>query len=84
METTKERWCEAEVNRVAGEIALKSPKPDVVKAESVFRARARRCAQAAGEVVGTPRFHEPRAALARSGQERRGARTACSGVRLVH
>src|SRR6516164_7176242 len=27
METTKERWCEAEVNRVAGEIALKSLEP---------------------------------------------------------
>ena len=27
IETTKERWCEAEVNRIAGEIALKSPEP---------------------------------------------------------
>ena len=26
-ETTKERWSEAEVNRVAGEIAVKSSKP---------------------------------------------------------
>ena len=36
METTKERWCESEVYRVAGEIALKSPEPDVAKAESYF------------------------------------------------
>ena len=36
METTKERWCEAEVNRIAGEIALKSPEPDAAKAEAYF------------------------------------------------
>jgi predicted ATPase len=36
METTKERLCDAEVNRVAGEIALKSPEPDAVKAEAYF------------------------------------------------
>jgi predicted ATPase len=36
VETTGERWCEAEVNRVAGEIALKSREMDVVKAEAYF------------------------------------------------
>ena len=36
METTKERWCEAEVNRLTGEIALKSPEPDAAKTESYF------------------------------------------------
>ncbi len=36
VETTKERWCEAEVHRVAGEIALKSPEPDAAKAEAYF------------------------------------------------
>ena len=36
IETTKERWYEAEVNRVAGEIALKAPKPDAAKAEAYF------------------------------------------------
>jgi predicted ATPase len=36
IETTKERWCEAEVNRVAGEIALMSPEPDAAKAEAYF------------------------------------------------
>ena len=34
--TTKERWCEAEVHRVAGEIALRSPEPDAVKAQRHF------------------------------------------------
>ena len=34
--TTKERWCEAEVNRTAGEITLLSPEPDAAKAEAYF------------------------------------------------
>jgi predicted ATPase len=36
VDTTKERWWEAEVHRIAGEIALKSPEPDEVKAEAYF------------------------------------------------
>jgi predicted ATPase len=36
VETTKERWWEADVHRIAGEIALLSPKPDAVKAEAYF------------------------------------------------
>ena len=35
----KVRWCEADVNRIAGEITLKSPQPDAVKAEA-YLARA--------------------------------------------
>jgi predicted ATPase len=36
IETTKERWWEAEVNRVAGEIVIKAPRPDAAKAETFF------------------------------------------------
>ena len=36
VETTKERWAEAEVHRIAGEITLHSPKPDALKAEAYF------------------------------------------------
>ena len=36
MEKTKEKWCEAEVYRMAGEVALKSPEPDPAKAETYF------------------------------------------------
>jgi predicted ATPase len=35
-ETTKEKFCEAEIHRTAGEIALMSPAPDVAKAEAYF------------------------------------------------
>jgi predicted ATPase len=44
IETTKESWFQAEVHRVAGEIALK-PSPDAAKAEAYF-ARALSVARA--------------------------------------
>jgi class 3 adenylate cyclase/predicted ATPase len=36
IETTKERWFEAETNRIAGEIALRSPAPHATKAQEHF------------------------------------------------
>jgi predicted ATPase len=36
VEATKETWFEAEVNRIAGEIALMSPEPNAAKAEAYF------------------------------------------------
>jgi class 3 adenylate cyclase/predicted ATPase len=36
IETSKERWWQAEVNRAAGEVALKLPEPDAQKAERYF------------------------------------------------
>ena len=36
VETTKERWCEAEINRIAGEITLMSPEPEAAKAQAYF------------------------------------------------
>ena len=44
VETTKENWYEAEVNRVAGEVALKLPEPDAAKAEA-YSQRALRLAR---------------------------------------
>jgi predicted ATPase len=37
IDTTKERWSEAEVNRIAGEIALLSPERDAAKAEEYLK-----------------------------------------------
>jgi predicted ATPase len=42
---SKERWHEAEIHRIAGEIALKSPERDEAKAEDYF-ARAQSMARA--------------------------------------
>jgi predicted ATPase len=36
IERTMERWCEADVHRIAGEIALKSLAPNPEKAEAYF------------------------------------------------
>jgi predicted ATPase len=36
VETTNERLWEADIRRIAGEIALKSPQPDAAKAEAYF------------------------------------------------
>ncbi len=36
VETTKEKWCEAEIHRTAGEIALMSPERDAAKAQAYF------------------------------------------------
>jgi predicted ATPase len=36
VETNRERWFEAEVHRISGEIALLSPDPDAAKAEACF------------------------------------------------
>jgi predicted ATPase len=38
VEATKEKWAEAEIHRVAGEIALRSPVPDIARAVSHFTA----------------------------------------------
>jgi predicted ATPase len=40
VETTKESWYEAEVNRIAGEIALLEPEHDVAKAQAYFERAA--------------------------------------------
>jgi tetratricopeptide (TPR) repeat protein len=36
IETSRESWYEAEINRMAGEIGLLEPKPDTAKAEAYF------------------------------------------------
>jgi predicted ATPase len=82
-ETTGERWCEAESNRVAGEMALNLP-PRRHESGSLVRARARSCRSATGKVLGTTRGNEHGTSLARTGQKRASAGTACSGLRLVH
>ena len=41
IETTGERWCEAEVHRMAGEIALQVAEAGAAKAERISTARSR-------------------------------------------
>ena len=72
VEMTKERWWEAEVNRIAGEIALMSPAPDATKAQAYFERALAVARQQHNKILGTPRRDEHGAALARSGQAGRG------------
>jgi predicted ATPase len=83
VEKTKETWWEAEVNRIAGEIALMSPERDTAKAEAYFD-RALAVARKQLAKSWKLRAAMSMAPLARSGQARRGARTSPSGLRLVH
>ena len=84
VETTKERWFEPEVHRFGGEIALMLPEGDAAKAEAHF--------ERALEVARTQQAKswELRAAMSLArlwrdqGKVQRSARTACSGLRLVH
>ena len=84
VETTKERWCEAEVHRMAGEIALMSPEPDAAKAEAYFE----RALAVAREQQA--KSWELRAAMSMArlwrdqGKRRRGPRSSRSGLWLVH
>ena len=36
VKTSKERWCEAEIHRIAGELTLLTPEPDAARAEAHF------------------------------------------------
>jgi hypothetical protein len=67
-ETTKYKLWEAEVRRIAGEIALKSPEKDAEKAEAYFDRALGHFAPPASQIMGVARRDEHGAALARSGQ----------------
>ena len=84
VETTKEQWYLAEINRVTGEIALKSPEPDAAKAQGYFERALAVARQQQAKVLGTPRRYEHGAALARSGQAAASSRSAGPSLRLVH
>jgi hypothetical protein len=67
VETTKERWREADILQIAGEIALLSPARDAGKAGTYFKCALAVARPATSQILGTPRRHEPRAPLARPG-----------------
>ena len=81
---TKEKIFEAEVYRIAGEIALKSPQARCGESRRVFRARTHGSTSAASQILGTARGNEHGAALALSGQAAASSRTARSGLRVVY
>ena len=84
VETTKEKWFEAEVYRIAGEIALMAPEPDAAKAEGYFD-RALSVARAQQAKSWELRTATSMARLWRDqGKRDAGPRSARSGLWLVH
>jgi predicted ATPase len=82
VETTKERWCEAEVHRIAAEIALMSAQSDRAEADfkralSVARAQQARSWELRTSISLARLWRDP-------GQGAASVRTACSGLRLVY
>ena len=83
METSKEKWFEAEANRIAGGSRTDVVRAGCGKSRRVFRACALSRTSATSQVVGTARSNEHGSPLARSGQTSASSRTARSGLRLV-
>ncbi len=84
MQTSNQRWCEAETNRIAGEISLLSPKRDVASAEAYFERALTVARQRQVKSFELRAATRPRTPLARPGQGAASARTACSGLRVVY
>jgi hypothetical protein len=55
-----------------------------LKSGGMLRARSRCRPPTTSQILGTPRLHEPRTPLARSGQGAASARTVGSGLRVVY
>ena len=83
IEAAKDKWWEAEVDRFAGQIALKSPNR-YREGRRAFQGRARGRASAASKVMGTARSDEHGAAAASSGEAAARPRTSRPDLRLVH
>ena len=80
---TKERLYEAEVNRVAGEVASKSPERDVTKAETYFE-RALAVARQQQAKSWELRAAMSMARLWREGKPQQARGTVGSDLWLVH
>jgi predicted ATPase len=83
VKTTRETWYEAEIHRIAGEIALRRAEPDATKAEACFE-RALAVARAQRAKSWELRAAMSMARLWRDQGKQDEARSSRSGLRLVH
>ena len=83
VDATKERMWEADLHRMAGEIALKSPERDAAKAEAYFE-RALSVARASRRQRPGNRARSIARLWRRAGQATAGPRSSRPGLRLVH
>ena len=79
-ETSKERWFEVEIYRIAGELALMSPNRDMSKRRGIS-SELSRFSQTESQVLGTARRDEHGATLAR--QREAAASSRIAGARVT-
>ena len=75
---------EPEVHRLIGDLLLRRNPSASDRAEISYRRAIERARSQEAKFVGAARRHQPRPAVARSRQARRGARAARPDLRLVH
>ena len=84
VEATEERWWEAELYRLKGELLLRLPLPDIPQADSLFPPGPRRGPPPAGQVAGAAGGAEPEPAVAAARQAGPGPAGTDRGLQLVH
>ena len=84
VDETGERWFEAELHRLKGDAPAALSQARIRRGRSLLPQGHRGRPEPGRASVGAARRDQPRAAVARSGQARRGPRPARAGLRLVH
>jgi predicted ATPase len=82
VERSGERWFAAEINRLRGQLLLRQGHGEA--AEEPYRKALSIAGEQEAKLWELRAGWEPRPAMARSGEARRGARSSCTGLRLVH
>jgi hypothetical protein len=84
IEKTGERWWEADLYRLAGELTLKSPRRTKVEAQAYFERALSVAREQHAKSWVAARGDEHGAAMARSREAARGPSTSRPSLRLVH
>ena len=83
-DTTGERYCEAELHRLKGELLLLQSADQHAEAEACFHQALAIARRQQAKSLEAARRHEPGAAVAAAGQAHGSARSARADLRLVH
>ena len=84
IERTGQRYYEAELNRLHGELLLAQDPSNATDAERSIRTAIEISRSAAREILGAARDNQPCAPSGEAAQARQGAQDACRDLRLVH
>jgi predicted ATPase len=84
VETTGERWYEAEIYRLRGELVLQHAIAEPGEAEACFQQALTIARRQQATILGAAGGHEPESIVAAAGQVCRSSRAAGTYLRLVH